>query len=106
MGDGQFAERLADRAGASAVPRCQLVEDGLVVVIEAHGGGGTDFRPVFQMIEDEGIVPEIVIFLTDCYGNFPDDEPPYPTIWASIIDPAHLGYYLPPFGDVIFVDTE
>ena len=56
------------------------------------------------MIEDEGIVPEIVVFLTDCYGNFPDDEPPYPTIWASIIDPAHLGYYKPPFGEVIHVD--
>lgn len=68
------------------------------------GGGGTDFRPVFQMIEDEGIVPEIVIFLTDCYGSFPDDEPPYPTIWASIIDPKHLGYYLPPFGETIHVD--
>lgn len=70
------------------------------------GGGGTDFRPVFQMIEDEGIVPEIVVFLTDCYGNFPDDEPPYPVIWASIIDPKSLGYYLPPFGDVIFVEPD
>ena len=68
------------------------------------GGGGTDFRPVFQMIEDEGIVPEIVVFLTDCYGNFPDDEPPYPVLWASIIDPKHLGYYLPPFGETIHVD--
>lgn len=68
------------------------------------GGGGTAFEPVFERIEEEGIVPEIVIFLTDCYGSFPEEPPPYPVLWASIIDPKHLGYYLPPFGETIHVD--
>lgn len=68
------------------------------------GGGGTDFRPIFQYMEDEGIAPDILVVLTDCYGDFPDEEPPYPTIWASIIDPEHLGHYTPPFGDIIHVE--
>lgn len=70
------------------------------------GGGGTDFRPIFRFLEDEGIVPELCVVLTDCYGDFPKDAPGYPTIWASIIDPDHLGGYHPPFGEVIYVDPD
>lgn len=68
------------------------------------GGGGTDFRPIFEKIEEEGVVPEILVILTDCYGSFPEEAPPYPVIWASIIDPEQLGGYLPPFGETIFVE--
>lgn len=68
------------------------------------GGGGTDFRPVFRFIEDQGIKADACIVLTDCYGNFPDEEPGFPTLWASIADPATLGHYHPPFGDTIYVD--
>ena len=70
------------------------------------GGGGTDFRPIFRFLEDEGIVPELCVVLTDCYGDFPKDAPGYPTIWASIVDPDHLGGYHPPFGEVIYVDPD
>lgn len=70
------------------------------------GGGGTDFRPIFQYLEDEGIVADAVIILTDCYGEFPDEEPPYPVLWASIIDPKDLGHYLPPFGEVVHVSDD
>jgi len=70
------------------------------------GGGGTDFRPIFQYLEDEGIVADAVIVLTDCCGRFPDEEPPYPVLWASIIDPKDLGYYLPPFGEVVHVSDD
>jgi len=70
------------------------------------GGGGTDFRPIFQYLEDEGIVADAVIVLTDCCGRFPDEEPPYPVLWASIIDPKDLGHYLPPFGEVVHVSDD
>ena len=70
------------------------------------GGGGTEFRPIFQYLEDEGIVADAVIVLTDCYGGFPDEEPPYPVLWASIIDPKDLGHYLPPFGEVVHVSDD
>ena len=70
------------------------------------GGGGTDFHPIFRFLDDEGIVPELCVVLTDCYGNFPDEAPGYPVIWASIVDPDHLGGYYPPFGDIVFVDPD
>lgn len=89
----------------SRVTRHDELEYGaLDFSIRPKGGGGTDFRPIFERIEGEGIVPEIVIFLTDCYGSFPEEPPPYPVLWASIIDPKHLGYYLPPFGECVHVD--
>lgn len=70
------------------------------------GGGGTDFRPVFEYLENEGVQADAVIVLTDCYGGFPDDAPPYPVLWASIIDPKALGHYHPPFGEVVHVDGD
>lgn len=69
------------------------------------GGGGTSFHPIFKFIEDEGLTPEVCIVLTDCMGDYPRDEPPYPVLWCSIMDPYELfGGYLPPFGDILYVD--
>ena len=44
----------------------------------APGGGGTDFRPVFREIEERDLIPDMVVYLTDTYGSFPDHEPDYP----------------------------
>lgn len=65
------------------------------------GGGGTSFAPIFAKIEDEGIVPELVVVLTDCFGDYPREEPQYPVIWASIEE--DVGSYYPPFGEFMFV---
>lgn len=46
------------------------------------GGGGTDFRPVFKRIDNAQEKPEILIYLTDLYGTFPE-EPEYPVIWVA-----------------------
>lgn len=70
------------------------------------GGGGTDFCPIFEYLENEGIQADAVVVLTDCCGGFPDDAPPYPVLWASIIDPKDLGHYHPPFGEVVHVDSD
>lgn len=50
----------------------------------APGGGGTDFRPVFDKIRDMGIEPDAVIYLTDGDGSFPRKAPPYPVLWGDI----------------------
>ena len=47
------------------------------------GRGGTDFRPVFTDVEDRGIEPMCMVYLTDAYGPFPD-EPDYPVIWCVV----------------------
>ncbi len=45
------------------------------------GGGGTDFRPVFDWVDRQGLQPELLVYFTDAEGKFPDMEPNYPVIW-------------------------
>lgn len=46
-----------------------------------QGGGGTDFRPVFDWIATQGQAPNVLVYFTDAEGDFPSDEPGYPVIW-------------------------
>jgi len=58
--------------------------EDLPIQLEAKGGGGTDFRPVFAYIDEKGIEVACLIYLTDLYGTFPKNEPTYPVMWVSI----------------------
>ena len=60
------------------------------------GGGGTSFIPPFEYCYEEGIKPDTMIYFTDTGGTFPDEEPPFPTIWCCSED-----WCEPPFGEVI-----
>jgi predicted metal-dependent peptidase len=62
------------------------------------GGGGTDFRPVFDEIEKRGIQPDILVYLTDLYGTFPEEEPAYPVVWGSITPGTA------PFGETVHIE--
>lgn len=66
-----------------------------------RGGGGTDFSDLFDYLEREGIVPHVAIVLTDMYGTFPQHEPDYPVIWASITPNMKA-----PFGETIYIKTK
>lgn len=59
------------------------------------GGGGTDFTPVFRHIEEKDVHIDVLVYLTDGYGSFGDEEPPFDVIWLMT---THLK---PPFGEVI-----
>lgn len=59
------------------------------------GGGGTDFRPPFDMLEELNIVPTAAAYLTDLAGRFPDEAPAYPVLWLTI-EPGTA-----PFGTVL-----
>lgn len=59
------------------------------------GGGGTDFRPPFDYLEKEGIVPETLVYITDMYGSFPSKAPGYPVVWCASTDVDA------PWGDVV-----
>ncbi len=54
--------------------------------LSIDGGGGTDFRPVFDLIaqyqKEKGIRPALLVFFTDTFGSFPEKEPDYPVIWV------------------------
>lgn len=45
------------------------------------GGGGTDFRPVFDWIKQQDQSPHLLVYFTDCNGRFPDTEPHYSVLW-------------------------
>ena len=45
------------------------------------GGGGTDFRPVFEWVDRQGIQPELLLYFTDAEGEFPKEPPPFPVVW-------------------------
>ncbi len=46
-----------------------------------QGGGGTDFRPVFDWVGQQDTQPGLLVYFTDAEGNFPAQEPPYPVLW-------------------------
>ncbi len=45
------------------------------------GGGGTDFRPVFERVAEDP--PVCLIYFTDLDGTFPEHEPSFPVFWAT-----------------------
>jgi len=50
---------------------------------DPSGRGGTSFRPVFDKVEELGLMPECLVYFTDSYGSYPDpDEVHYPTMWV------------------------
>lgn len=54
--------------------------------MKPKGGGGTDFRPVFDYVAQQKIKPVALLYLTDMEGTFPAKAPGYPTIWCATTD--------------------
>jgi predicted metal-dependent peptidase len=51
--------------------------------LEPKGGGGTDFCPVFQWVDEKEITPVCLIYLTDlCCNSYPQ-APEYPVLWVT-----------------------
>lgn len=67
--------------------------------VDAHGGGGTDFRPPFRWIDERGIEPKCFVYLTDGYGDFPKEAPNFPVLWLMTTD------VVPPWGEVVRIEV-
>ena len=93
--EGQRPERVYVLYFDAAVQKVEIYEAGQPVSLNPVGGGGTEFSPCFEWVEERGIMPQTVIFLTDLYGSFPSSAPSYPVLWAS------TGRRQAPFGEVI-----
>jgi predicted metal-dependent peptidase len=70
-------------------------EPGEPIRLNLKGGGGTDFRPVFEWVDRQGLMPACLIYLTDLAGDYPDRAPDYPVLWAATDD------WSPPWGEVV-----
>jgi predicted metal-dependent peptidase len=54
------------------------------IKLEPAGGGGTNFRPVFEWVDKQNIAPACLIYLTDLDCNsYPDSAPTYPVLWVT-----------------------
>jgi predicted metal-dependent peptidase len=93
--EGQRPERVYVLYFDAVVQKIEIYEAGQTISLHPVGGGGTEFRPCFDWVEERGITPQTMVFLTDLYGSFPSDAPPYPVLWAS------TGRRQAPFGEVI-----
>lgn len=63
---------------------------------DALGGGGTDFCPALEKMEN--FQPVCCIYLTDLDGTFPTSEPSFPVLWAT------NNSLQVPFGEIVKID--
>ncbi|SFV90477.1 Sll7028 protein [hydrothermal vent metagenome] len=72
---------------------------GEPLAYEVSGGGGTDFRPVFEYIEREISYPTLLLYFTDGMGTFPMQEPGYDLVWV-MSEAKEV-----PFGEVLMLEN-
>lgn len=65
---------------------CNPLELDVEQDIEWSGGGGTSFVPPFKFIEENGIDVDCIVYLTDGYGDAPQNPPEFPTLWIIAKD--------------------
>jgi predicted metal-dependent peptidase len=93
--EGERPQRVHVLYFDAMVHKVEIYEAGQPVNLNPVGGGGTEFGPCFDWLNEHGIQPQALVFLTDLYGGFPSSAPYYPVIWAS------TGGRHAPFGQVI-----
>ncbi len=83
----------------TAVAADEYVEVGVLEHFKARGFGGSDMSPAMLKLAEDPTV-EAVVVLTDGGIGYPNEEPPYETLWC-IVDA-----YRPPFpyGTVVNID--
>lgn len=57
--------------------------DTLDTDVDVKGYGGTDFRPVFDFVENELRETKILLYFTDLDGKFPNKYPNYDVKWIT-----------------------
>jgi len=77
-----------------------LTRADLPLDLSWKGRGGTDFRPVFEWVTDQGVTPTCLIYFTDLYGPAPDVEPDYPVLWVSTTQEKW------PWGEGVLLDSD
>ena len=80
----------------SEVSHYESYEHDDTLDIKPHGGGGTDFAPVFDYMVAHGIEPVAVVFLTDLCCNSFGIPPDCPVLWVSTEQDMSA-----PFGEIV-----
>jgi len=80
-----------------------IASDETEMNLELKGGGGTDYRPGFDWLHEQGHMPTAAVYLTDGYCNSFPDEPDFPTLWALT---QKSDYFKPPFGEILLINRD
>jgi len=75
-----------------------LTRQDMPFTLTPLGGGGTDYRPVPQAIDDMGMNPACVLWFTDLECDRFPEEPAWPVLWVTSSEKRK-----PPFGDVLLM---
>ena len=66
----------------------EYAPDELPYEIALKGRGGTDFRPGFEWLDEQGNRPGVCLYFTDMEcSRYPETEPSFPTIWVNYSSP-------------------
>jgi len=84
----------------AAVQSAQEFRPSEPVQLEPKGGGGTDFRPVFEWVGKNDIAPVCFIYLTDLCCDLYPEATEYPVLWVT--DSRRKA----PFGETIRISLE
>lgn len=76
----------------------QIFYSGDILEVKILGGGGTDFRPVFESIDKEIQDINLLLYFSDLEGTFPKESPSYDVKW---ITPKERDI---PFGEMIVLE--
>lgn len=69
---------------------------------KVRGRGGTSFKPPFTYLAEKKIRPDVLVYLTDLYGDFPEEKPAFPVCWVA----CDSGDNTAPFGWTVPLKTE
>ncbi len=62
----------------------EYTADELPEEITLKGRGGTDFRPGFEWLDEQGIQPAVCLYFTDMEcSSYPESQPSFDVIWVS-----------------------
>ena len=80
----------------------EYAADDLPEEIAIKGRGGTDFRPGFAWLDEQGIQPGVCLYFTDMEcSDYPEAEPRFPTIWVDFGDVDSPWRHPAPWGEHI-----
>ena len=66
----------------------EYTADDLPDEIVVKGRGGTDFRPGFEWLDEQGIRPGVCLYFTDMEcSDYPQAEPAFGVVWVNWSDP-------------------
>ena len=80
----------------------EYAADDLPEEIVVKGRGGTDFRPGFEWLDEQGIRPGVCLYFTDMEcSDYPETEPAFPVLFCDYGDKASPWRHPEPWGERI-----